>query len=582
MKRRSIAVDSFVFIAAVAVNVVLLNMIGTRVSARADLTRDGIFTLSQGTANILSQLEDTLTIRVYLTKELPAQFSALPRFLSDKLEEYKAAAKGKLQFRIVYPDDDEKARKEAQDHGVIKGEVQSMGSDQFQAKKAYMGLVLFYGAKKDVIPWIPEGHRSLEPVRELMEYSLSARIKKLLAEKSAKRKIGFLAGHDEPAIGQAMKRAPDLLRESDYEVTPVDTSGDKTIPADIDVLVVAGPRKKLTDREKWEIDQHLMRGKPVAFFLDPIAIQPQKGMMLGSPNDDGLKDLVAHYGVKLQTALVLDERNMPVPVPAHQRLGNLVLRSNVMKPYPPVILVNGLANHPMARGVAAKRFILPFAAPVELDKTALGDKEAIELMWSSPGSWKMDGSFYLLNPTQDFAPPWARDMEEAIAKAEQAGDQKSIDEAKAKIKKAREEKGPPKNEKGRRGFTLGYAVHGKFKSFFAGKPLPAGVKEGSATIPEAQQSTQIIVLGSSVWLQDNLFAPGNQLFMQNAVDWLLQDSDLIGIRARTSASPPLEYIEPGTKHLVRFGNVLGVPLVLIGFGIVRWLLRRRRKASVRA
>ena len=579
MKRKAIAFDSIVFWIAALGNIILLNLIGTRLSARADLTRDAVFTLSQGSVNILAQLDDTLTVKAYFTRDLPAPFNRLPRHLTDKLEEYKAASKGKLVFQLAYPEDDKALAKEAQDHGVVQGNVQAIKSDKLDVRKAYMGLVMFYGNQKEVIPWLPETQKRIEDIYEFMEYNLSSRIKKLAKSGGGKKKVGFLAGHDEPAIGQAIKRAPDVLKEVDYDVTSVDTTGDKTIPADLDVLVIAGPKKKLTDRERWEVDQHLMKGKPVAFFLDAIAIQPQKGMVLGSPAEDGVKDLVASYGVKFQAAIVLDERNIPVPVPSHQRVGNMVIQSNVLKPYPPIVMVQGMGKHPLGRGVAEKRFVLPFSAPLELDKAALGDNEATELAWSSPGSWKMDGSFFLLNPTQEFTPPWGREMEEAITKAEQAGDDASIKEAREKIKKARDEKGPPKGAGRERGFGLVYAVHGKFKSFFAGKPLPDGVKAGSQTIAESQDKTQILVVGNSYFLQDNFFAPGNQLFLQNAVDWLLQDPDLMGIRARTVRSPPLKKIEGGTKELVRYGNVLGVPLLLIGFGIGRWMWRRRKKAT---
>jgi ABC-type uncharacterized transport system involved in gliding motility auxiliary subunit len=578
--RKEIALDSLVFVAAVALNVILLNVIGTRVSVRADLTRDDLFTLSPGSVNILAGLEDDLTVKVYFSRDLEPPFNRLPRFLTDKLDEYKAAAKGKLRYEVLYPEDDEKLRKEAQDQGLVQGQLQVIKADKLDVRKAYMGLAMFYGNQKEVIPWLPEGHKRMEPIYEYMEYNLSARIKKLLRGGSKKRKVAFLSGHDEPGIARELKRASEVLREADYEVTTADLSGDKTLPADLDVLIVAGPKKKLTDRERWEIDQHLMRGKPVAFFLDAVSLQPQRGMVLGSPNEDNLKDLIAHYGVKMQPALALDERCIPVPVPSHQRIGNLVIQGQVFKPYPPILAVGGITGHPMARGVAAKRFILPFVAPLEPVEANLADKEVVELAWSSPNSWKMDGSFFLLNPTQDFTSPWRRKLEEALIKARETGDESGLEAAEKEAEKLRDEKGPPRNKDGRPGFSLAYALHGKFKSFFAGKPLPEGVKAGSSTTPETAEKTQILVLGSSFFLHDNFFAPGNQLFLQNAIDWLLQDADLMMIRARTFASPPLESIEGAAKETVRFANVLGVPLALVGLGLVRWVWRRRRKATV--
>lgn len=579
MQRKALAIDSLIFLVAVAANVVLLNLIGGKLSARADLTRDELFTLSPGSVSILSGLEDTLSIKVYLTRDLPAPFNQLPRFLGDKLEEYKAASKGKLVFQMVYPEDDEKLRKEAQELGIVQGNVQAIKQDKLDVRKVYMGLVMFYGATKDVLAWLPEQHRRMEPIYEYMEYNLSTRIKKLTRGSAGKRKVGFLAGHDEPPLDKALGKVTAALKEVDYEVVPVDTSGDKTIPADLDVLVVAGPKKKLADREKWEIDQHLMRGKAVAFFVDSVNIQPQKGMVLGSPVEDGMKDLVAHYGVKVSPAIVLDEQNIPVPVPSHQRIGNMVLQSNVFKPYPPILAVQGIAEHPLSRGVAAKRFVMPFTAPLELDKAALGDREAVELAWSSGNSWKMDGNFYLLNPTQDFTAPWKKELQDALQKAEQTNDDSGIAPAQAKAEQEFLDKGPPRNEKGRPGYSLAYAVRGKFKSFYAGKPLPEGVKPGAATVADNAEPTQILVVGNAFWLQDNFFAPGNQLFLQNAIDWLLQDADLMMIRARTFSSPPLENIEGTKKELVRYANVLGVPLCLIGFGIALWAWRRRRKAT---
>jgi len=576
--RKAVATDTLVFLVAVAVNVVLLNLIGSKATARADLTRDDLFTLSQGTVQILQTLEDDLTVKVYFTRDMPPEFSQLPRFLEDRLEEYKTASGGKLRYEILYPEDDEKIRKEAQDHGIVQGNVQAIKADKLDVRKVYMGLVMFYGNQKEVIPWIPEASRRMGPIYEYMEYNLSSRIRKLTRSGEKKPKIGFLSGHDEPSTFTQLKRAGELLREAGYEITTVDTSGDKTIPGDIDLLVVAGPKKKLTDREKWEIDQHLMRGKPAAFFLDAVNLQPQRGMVMGSPNEDNLKDLIAHYGVKMQPALVLDERCVPVPVPAHQRIGNLVIQGNVYKPYPPILAVSAMAQHPMTRGVAAKRFVLPFAAPLEV--ASAGDREVIPLAWSSPESWKMDGSFFLLNPTQEFLSPWKRELVQALEKAQQTGDESGIGPAEERARKLREEKGPPLTPSGRPGYPLAIAVHGKFKSFFAGKPLPAGVKEGASTIPESQKPTQILVVGSAFFLEDNFFAPGNALFAQNAVDWLLQDPALMLVRARTFAPAPLEAPEGAARELVRYANVLGVPVALIAFGLARWAWRRRRRANV--
>ena len=83
---------------------------------------------------------------------------------------------------------------------------------------------------------------------------------------------------------------------------PID--GGKAIDADVATLIIAGPKKELTEREKYEIDQFIMRGGRVCFLIDPILIQ-YEGLNV-NPLQTGLNDLLEHYGVKLNENLVLD------------------------------------------------------------------------------------------------------------------------------------------------------------------------------------------------------------------------------------------------------------------------------------
>ena len=71
-------------------------------------------------------------------------------------------------------------------------------------------------------------------------------------------------------------------------------------------LVIAGVTQPLTEREKYEIDQFIMRGGRTVFLVDPIQLQP--GTLQGSPLSTGLNDLLEHYGVKLGNNLLLDRR----------------------------------------------------------------------------------------------------------------------------------------------------------------------------------------------------------------------------------------------------------------------------------
>jgi ABC-type uncharacterized transport system involved in gliding motility auxiliary subunit len=102
-------------------------------------------------------------------------------------------------------------------------------------------------------------------------------------------------------------------------------------------------------------------------------------------------------------------------------------------------------------------------------------------------------------------------------------------------------------------------------------PAPAGAT-GSG-----HARGRLIVVGSGEFASDH-FARGPQsgvVFVQNAVDWLAQDEALIAIRSKDRSPPPLVFPSATMRDAVRYGNVLGIPLLLIAAGAAR-LWRRRR------
>jgi ABC-type uncharacterized transport system involved in gliding motility auxiliary subunit len=88
---------------------------------------------------------------------------------------------------------------------------------------------------------------------------------------------------------------------------------------------------------------------------------------------------------------------------------------------------------------------------------------------------------------------------------------------------------------------------------------------------------RLVVVGSSDFASDRYArnAPENLVFVENAIDWLAQDDALIGIRSKNRAPPPLVFTSAATRSAVKYGNIIGVPVLLVGAGILR-LWRRRR------
>ena len=131
---------------------------------------------------------------------------------------------------------------------------------------------------------------------------------------------------------------------------------------------------------------------------------------------------------------------------------------------------------------------------------------------------------------------------------------------------------------------LGAVVSGRFESMYAGKPVPADTAAGSAP-PAAQplvssSETRILLVGDGDFARDQYMGGSrdNVTFFANMVDYLVDDAGLIAIRTKEASAPVLEPVGDGAKKFIKYGNLVVPPLLVIGYGLVRWRLRKRRKA----
>jgi ABC-type uncharacterized transport system involved in gliding motility auxiliary subunit len=88
---------------------------------------------------------------------------------------------------------------------------------------------------------------------------------------------------------------------------------------------------------------------------------------------------------------------------------------------------------------------------------------------------------------------------------------------------------------------------------------------------------RLVIVGSPDFASDRYAqnTPENVVFVQNAVDWLAQDEALIAIRSKNRTPPPLAFASATTHDIVKYGNIIGMPVLLVVFGALR-LWRRRQ------
>ena len=105
--------------------------------------------------------------------------------------------------------------------------------------------------------------------------------------------------------------------------------------------------------------------------------------------------------------------------------------------------------------------------------------------------------------------------------------------------------------------------------------FPESKKEGAEPA-----EGRVVVIGGSSFIDDQFLAPGNQALVLNLLDWLLLDDALLAVRTRGLDAAPLVQLDDQQRSLIRYLNVVGLPLALVAFGIIRWRMRERRRALV--
>jgi len=288
---------------------VAANVIVGGIRLRSDLTEEGLYTLSDGTRNLLKELDRNVTLKLFFSgssKEVPVFLKNYARQVEDLLHEYEVAGKD-ITIEKHDPKPDSDAEEWAQRYGISGQSVGMFGPP------VYFGLVAVAGDTEGVIA-------SLDPRQEqLLEYNITRLIYRVANPK--KPVVGVLSslpvmGSQQPPFAMPGQPRPPqqppwiAMQElrADFDVREIPTSAE-TIEDDVDALVVIHP-KNLSDKLLYAIDQYILGGGKALICVDPFStvelqnsVQPQQFSM---PNvSSELNTLLDAWGLKYQADKVL-------------------------------------------------------------------------------------------------------------------------------------------------------------------------------------------------------------------------------------------------------------------------------------
>jgi ABC-type uncharacterized transport system involved in gliding motility auxiliary subunit len=506
-------------VVAVFVILVAINLLGGLFKVRSDLTENKLYTLSNGTKKILGKLDTPVEIRFYFSKDnasVPVPLRTYAQQVEDLLAEYQQYSHGKVKVVKLDPKPDSDAEDSANLDGVE-------GQNLNLTDKVYLGAAVSCLDAKTTLPY-------LSPDREnLLEYDLSRAISSVANPK--KSVIGVMSAL--PVMG---REAPPMMMQQrqqsmqpwifltelkeNYTVRDIPMTTTK-IDEEVSVLLLVHPNG-ISDQAEFAIDQFLLRGGKMVALLDPYSFVEARsaGPYGGSGKySSTLSKLLPAWGIQFsETKVVAD------PLFATQ-----IQRENDVQSDPTILSVtsDGI-NKEDVLGAAISDLLLPFAGAFT-GKPADGLKEDI-LVKSTTQAGLVDTA--LLEAGGD-------EVRKAL-KSENTSYPIAI-RLSGKFKTAFPQGGPPLKDSANSSASTTPALNAS--------PSPAPSVE---TLKEGKTDGVVLLIGDSDFAYDQIagrtqhvltqtvFVPsnGNLNFIQSSVEQLAGDSDLIGIRSRSSGNRP--------------------------------------------
>ena len=508
----------------IALAVLVLNLLGGHVRGRLDLTRDDLFTLSDGSREILGELDDVVNLTLFVSDDLPQEIQLILRDVRDLVADLRGASNGMLNTAEVNPDEGEDEADQASSMGIMPIEFNVLRDDELQVRRGYFGLAVTYADEQEIMPVVDRA--------DDLEFRLVSAIANMTM--TEKPTLAFMSGFEAKESFQYRGFRESLADR--YNITTVnlaaDTLGPPVVPDSVDVLVVAAPAQPVSPMAARAIDGYLGDGGAALLLMERHTINPQSPMSM--PVTTGLEDLLATRGVEASDEMVFD-------LASSERVQVPQGFFSVIRPYPLWPIAFTGADHAIVRDLGNATF--GWAAPFTFDE----DNAAVAPLWTTTEGGGTQPAGAMIDPSQQFAASEDELGVHTLAVAidpslADEGDQEGDAEAGDEDADAGDEDAPRDGEAPDAVDVTG--------------PMPGG---------------RIVAVGDGDFLEDRFAQANSQnvIFAANAVDWLAQDDALIGIRSKNRSPPALAFESDTGRNALKWGSLIGVPVLFILFGFVR-------------
>ena len=556
--------------------IVLLNIVGSYLFTRFDLTAEKRYTLSPQTRDLLKNLDDVVFFQVYLDGDFPAGFKRLKRETREMLDQFRAYS-NMIQYEFINPSaSDNSAERKAiyqrlAERGLNPTDLQVKTNEGSKQQVIFPGAMVSYKGNEIPIELL-ESQMGVAPEQALnnsiqnLEFNISNTIRKLITVQ--KPKVAFVRGQGELTLLETA----DIIR-SLQEYYVVDTVridgklnslterreiGDSSaiqVRNKFDALIIARPDSAFSEKDKFILDQFIMRGGRVLWLIDPVfarmdSIQ-NSDVTVGIINNINLSDQLFTYGVRLNTNLVMDLNALPIPLKTGESGGAPQIEFFPWYYFP---VLNPLIDHPIVTHLNAIK--TEFISSIDTVK-APGIRKTV-LLTSSKYSRTVNTPVMI-----------------------------SLDIL-------REE--PDRRLYNKSNIPVAVLLEGEFTSAFANRVPPAIRDRQEIGFINKSKPTRMIVVGDGDIIKNQINTLdgkprpyplgydrytrqtfGNKDFILNALNYLVDDNKLISIRSRELKLRILDRTKIQEERVFWQTINTGLPVLLILLmGGVLWFFRRRK------
>lgn len=548
----------FIFTVAV-IAVVNLPFFGS-LFGRIDFTEDKRFTLNESSITTVQNLKENVYITIFLGgKDLPSGFKRLRKAGIDMANDLRLYNKHKIHLNIIDPLGGSEGERQELEQALIERGLYptnlNVRSESGYNQKRIFPWAIVSSENNEIAVNLLQSKMGTAPEEVLnnsiqnLEYAFTNAIRK--ADNEPTPFIGFTEGHGEPSDLELYDAIQTLQASNQVGRINLDSANYESLRK-LKVMIIAKPKTAFSESDKYKIDYFVRHGGHVIWALDQIDADMEYLRQQGSQPLIGrslnIDDILFVYGVRFNYNIVADLNCAQIPL----SIGNIGGQAQIeLVPWYFFPIIMPLSSHPVVKNLDGIR--TEFIGTIDTVESTDIHKEV--LLTSSPF-------------TRILTPPY----EISLQMVEEQPDPT----------KFRTQPAP-----------VAVLLKGHFPYLFKDRPTPTGITE-SVDLDTISRESKMVMISDGDWLINQISANdqspfplgwdrytnqqfANKIFLENLVDYLLNDESLIQLRNREIKLRLLDQSKIKTEKLYwQMINVIVPVLLLTVIGILQHYWRKRK------